>query len=228
MVVKRTALRPMSAKRRALGPAHAVIREAVFARDGHRCWVEKVALQGYCGPCFGGLTVHHLKKASAGGEYTLENLLSLCARHNGWVEENPDKSFQLGLVQRRGTSERSKAQQALLPATDEYEWQRRVIATAKANGWLVSHSERAQVRGRWITNTARGFPDLVLVHAEKKLVLFIELKRNRKAKLRPDQLVWMLALQACTVEGSIESYVVAPEDERYIVELLTHTPDTVT
>lgn len=69
------------------------IREAVFDRDGG-C----VMFDNGWGECAGPDTPHHLKKASAGGSYTLTNLVTLCARHNGMVEDKPDEAEARGLV----------------------------------------------------------------------------------------------------------------------------------
>lgn len=67
----------------------------MFERDGYLCAL--VALKpGH--RCAGPLTPHHLKKASAGGSYTADNLVSLCAYANGWVEDEPREARALGLV----------------------------------------------------------------------------------------------------------------------------------
>lgn len=101
---RRTRLAPMSAKRRASMPARAEVREAVFRRDGGcvlAIWAD------LAGPCFGPLTFHHRRKASAGGAYSEANGLTLCARHNGWVEDAPSAARELDprLVVRAGDSE---------------------------------------------------------------------------------------------------------------------------
>lgn len=94
--LKRTRLKPVSDKRRAAAPERAEVREQVFARDRHRCRLDGAA--DVAGACRGPLTPHHLKKASAGGEYTLTNLVTLCAGHNTWVEDEPVKATELGMV----------------------------------------------------------------------------------------------------------------------------------
>ncbi len=70
-----------------------VVKEAVFRRDGG-C----ILRDGRWGPCYGILTVHHLKKASQGGAYDEANLVALCARHNGKVEDEPTMAHAMGLV----------------------------------------------------------------------------------------------------------------------------------
>lgn len=76
----------------------AEIRERVFARDGH------CQLTGYS-PCFGALTPHHRRKASQGGEYSVKNLVTLCAHHNDELEADPELAVigrGLGLVLKAG------------------------------------------------------------------------------------------------------------------------------
>ncbi len=65
----------------------------MFARDGG-C----VLAMEDAGECAGPDTPHHLLKAGQGGGYTLDNLVTLCARHNVWVEDNPDHARRLGMV----------------------------------------------------------------------------------------------------------------------------------
>lgn len=89
---------PVSAKRRAEAPARAVVREQVFARDGHRCRLAGIAGTG---PCMGPLTPHHLEKAAQQGPYSVENMLTACAAHNDGFCETPE-AHPLGLVVRRG------------------------------------------------------------------------------------------------------------------------------
>lgn len=57
------------------------------------------------GPCFGPLTPHHLRKQSQGGAWTMGNMVTLCAAMNSWVEDQPRKAHELGLVIRHGETE---------------------------------------------------------------------------------------------------------------------------
>ena len=60
------------------------------------------------------------------------------------------------------------------------------------------HSRPAKGRdGRWRTALQghAGFPDLVLVHKERRLLLFAELK-SEKGKVEPEQQAWLEALEA--------------------------------
>jgi len=95
-------MRAVSKRQAALNRAKAPIRERVFARDGYRCRLQ--AVEG-AGRCFGGITPHHVVKASQGGAYTVDNLVTLCAHHNDQVEADADLAalaHRLGLVTRRG------------------------------------------------------------------------------------------------------------------------------
>lgn len=94
-----------SKKREAEAAERFIVRSAVFARDHWRCQMPPVLARhnrgrDTAGPCMGELTYHHLHKEGQGGAYTLDNGLSLCARHNTWVEDHPLTATELGLVRR--------------------------------------------------------------------------------------------------------------------------------
>jgi hypothetical protein len=89
-------VKPVSDKVKARRTERAVVREAVFERDGG-CVLARLKSDHLC---FGVRTVHHLKKASACGGYTLDNLVELCAWGNDWVECFPVEATALGLVRR--------------------------------------------------------------------------------------------------------------------------------
>lgn len=62
--------------------------------------------------------------------------------------------------------------------------QRHLIAVAELHGWLVFHAEKSarKVGERWIRNqprTGAGFPDLVLLHVRRHLLVFAELKGDK-------------------------------------------------
>lgn len=98
-LARRKTLLPRSAKARALRDAADPVVAAVFDRDGG-CVLR--SRPDEAGECFGGPTPHHLLKASQGGGWTVDNLVTLCRFHNGWVEDRPEHAWQLGLVVRRG------------------------------------------------------------------------------------------------------------------------------
>jgi 5-methylcytosine-specific restriction endonuclease McrA len=87
----------MSARRSDESEARRSVREAVFERDGG-CLLARLDWHR----CGGPLTVHHLQKASQGGEYSIDNLVALCAVGNDWVEDNPEQAWIHGLVVRAG------------------------------------------------------------------------------------------------------------------------------
>lgn len=99
---RRTRLKPRSAKVEAARDEHAVVREAVFKRDSYTCRIAPFLPDL---PCRGRLTPHHVLKASQGGKYTVENLVSACVFHNDWCEDNPDDAVALGLVKRPRASD---------------------------------------------------------------------------------------------------------------------------
>ncbi|MBW8025317.1 VRR-NUC domain-containing protein [Clavibacter michiganensis subsp. michiganensis] len=65
----------------------------------------------------------------------------------------------------------------------EEDFQKRIIDLAQRAGWLVYHTHDSR-------RSQKGFPDLVLVHATRGLVLFRELK-TEKGTLRPEQRTWI-------------------------------------
>lgn len=88
----------------------------------------------------------------------------------------------------------------------ERELQKKVINVATLHGWLSYHSYQS-------LRSEPGFPDLVLVHPERKLLVFWELKgdqsRGRIGQLREAQKQWLDALCEAKL---VEARVVTPED----------------
>ena len=98
---RRRPLRRMSPKVRALIQDRQIIRGQVFARDNYQCRLAVVP-GAHCG---GHLTPHHVRKASQGGGYTIENLVTCCLHCNDRLEWDPlfaADARTLGLVARRG------------------------------------------------------------------------------------------------------------------------------
>jgi hypothetical protein len=74
------------------------VAAAVLERDGGLCQLRNT----FGVPaCFGPATPHHLVKQGQCGEDSLENEVTLCSFHNGWVEDHPDHARALGLVRRK-------------------------------------------------------------------------------------------------------------------------------
>lgn len=100
-----------SRRAQALEVDERAVRDAVFARDGHRCQLRPLIdleeLRPLIPPCLGPLTYHHRRKAAASGAYTLDNGVALCAGHNRWVEDEPDQAAEVWpyLVVREGDPE---------------------------------------------------------------------------------------------------------------------------
>lgn len=102
MELKRSGKLSPSSKKRLIELRHrGKIKQAVFERDGG-CLLSPfrdLNRDGQSwGPCVGDLTPHHLLKASHGGKYTLENLVTLCELHNDMIEDYPDAAYAAGLV----------------------------------------------------------------------------------------------------------------------------------
>lgn len=80
-----------------------------------------------------------------------------------------------------------------LTPVSEKEFQKQVIELAHAFGWKIAHFRTAMnARGHYQTPVGAdgaGWPDLVLVHPEWKLILFRELK-TEKGKLAEHQRIW--------------------------------------
>jgi hypothetical protein len=96
VTLRRTRIRRVSAKRAEAKEDQRDVRMALFARDHGHCLLEHLP------PCAGPWTPHHVRKASHLGVYELANLVTLCAHHNGWVEDHPHVAWGLGLVCREG------------------------------------------------------------------------------------------------------------------------------
>ena len=70
-----------------------------------------------------------------------------------------------------------------------------VIAAAKRAGWLVYHTHDSR-------RSQAGYPDLALVHEQRGVAMFRELK-TEKGKLRPDQVLWLRALTAAGQDAKV-------------------------
>lgn len=112
---------------------------------------------------------------------------------------------------------RSKSQIDKIPIS-EADLQISIIHLARVLGYRVAHFRPAmKADGSWVTPVTadgKGFPDLVLVHKEKKRVLFIETK-SEKGKCSPEQEEWLDILAGCA-----ETYLIRPSEWEYIKEIL--------
>ncbi|MGP5219417.1 VRR-NUC domain-containing protein [Arthrobacter rhombi] len=80
-------------------------------------------------------------------------------------------------------------------AWSEKEFQQQVVDAAKRLGWLAYHTHDSR-------RSEPGFPDLVLVHPVKGLVMFRELK-TQKGRTSTAQDTWIKALRAAGQNVSI-------------------------
>lgn len=77
----------------------------------------------------------------------------------------------------------------------EEQLQNHVILTAQALGWIHYHTHDSR-------RSPAGFPDLVLVHPEKKICLVRELK-SEKGRFRPKQQDWLVGLVSAGIEADV-------------------------
>lgn len=101
----------------------------------------------------------------------------------------------------------------------EAEFQAAVVELALRCGCLVWHDFDSR-------KNAAGFPDLVIVHPNKRRVLFVELKSER-GRVRPEQQEWIDAINAVPryVEraqelSDVAAYVWRPSDWPAIEDVL--------
>ena len=76
-----------------------------------------------------------------------------------------------------------------LPQLSEKMFMSRVVAGARALGFLVYHTYDSR-------RSAKGFPDLVMCHPKTGELLFIELKTDT-GKVSAEQQIWLDALTNC-------------------------------
>jgi hypothetical protein len=103
---------------------------------------------------------------------------------------------------------------------NEAQFQAQVIQLARMNGWRVFHPKKMQGRdGTWRTALTgdNGWPDLVLAHAKKGLIV-AEIKADR-GRLTQDQHAWLTALAPWA-----EIHVWRPADIEAIAKRLGSTP----
>lgn len=105
-------------------------------------------------------------------------------------------------------------------AQTERDFQRQVIGFAKLRGWLVAHFRPARTAsGGWRTPVqadGAGFPDLLMVHPARGVLLAVELKVGRNAATDA-QVRWLEAFRAAGVRAEVWT----PDQWPQIEEALT-------
>ena len=97
-----------------------------------------------------------------------------------------------------------------LPAAklSEKEFQAQVVAAAETLGWEWYHTQNSR-------RSKPGFPDLVLVHTERKETLYVELKTD-VGRLTPAQVYWGDVLR----DAGNMYYLWRPRDMDFLLEIL--------
>lgn len=103
---------------------------------------------------------------------------------------------------------RSRAQ-PIESRMSEEEFQALLMGEAKRQGWLAFHPHDSR-------KSAPGFPDSTLVHRDRRLLIFAELKVGDN-EATPEQRDWLDAL--ATVE-TVEAHLWRPENWQEIERLL--------
>jgi hypothetical protein len=106
----------------------------------------------------------------------------------------------------------------LLKTLTEKSFQDTVIEAATLYGWMV-HAERpAMTQNGWRTpiQGLAGFPDLVLCHPEKQVIIFAELK-SESGKVSEAQQDWIIALGQCS---GVKVFLWRPSDWNQIEKVL--------
>lgn len=124
----------------------------------------------------------------------------------------------------------TSARTVLLEGVKEEQFQEHVLTTAAFHGWHGIHilHSKANVEALHSPNRrfprgadhddAYGFPDLVLVHPARHLLILAELKVKRR-KLRPEQELWK---QWCSgLHLDCRHFAWWPEDEPEIQHILS-------
>lgn len=101
----------------------------------------------------------------------------------------------------------------------ESEWQAQVCDLARTMGWKVTHFGTLRTAKSWATPVrydGKGFPDLVLVHPERAITMFRELK-GAKTPLTAEQVRWGQWLTAAGADWAVWR----PSDWHTVAAVLT-------
>lgn len=93
---RRTPLKPLSQKRRALLSTRKRVREEVLERDAYKCVAIELVPDV---ECWGPLDVDEIIPRGRGGDWLdPDNCQVLCRAHHDWKHINPAESTTLGLT----------------------------------------------------------------------------------------------------------------------------------
>jgi VRR-NUC domain-containing protein len=101
----------------------------------------------------------------------------------------------------------------------ETAWQDWIAELARLHGWRAAHFRPARTMHGWRTAVGydgAGWPDLVLVHPQRRLILYREVKTDR-GRRRPEQERWAAWLGDAGADYAIWQ----PRHRPEVVELLT-------
>lgn len=109
-----------------------------------------------------------------------------------------------------------------MPHETEAGFQRAVIDLARLCGWLVHHTRPAWTAKGYRTPIMGdvGFPDLVLCHPKRGVVIFAELKVG-KNPASAEQVRWLDALRGTGAAAGVWRETDWPDIERTLKEGLT-------
>ncbi len=100
----------------------------------------------------------------------------------------------------------------------ERDFQQQIVELARIYGWEDFHVRAGRTRDSWRVpgsgSMAAGWPDLVLLHPDRRLLLFVEVKRSG-GKTTPAQ-DRVLGLLGMLDDIAAETYVWRPEDWPFI------------
>jgi predicted restriction endonuclease len=96
--VKRSPIRPVSAKRRKAMRQYQQARKDVLSRCGGRCEARTQACTGRAEQ------THHIRLRSQGGEDAAHNLLGICAACHSYAHHNVAWAVEHGLIWQRSAA----------------------------------------------------------------------------------------------------------------------------
>ena len=112
---------------------------------------------------------------------------------------------------------------AELTGPSEADFMGQVTQLAEMLGWAWVHFRPAQTTRGWRTPVSgplgKGWPDLVLVRARDRRLIFAELKTDKAKPTRAQENV-MAILNSLTMTGTLGVYLWKPKDWDSIVEVL--------